>query len=47
MLAADAPALFRSRSLALDNNPRDWRGLFMASAFVVAARRPADSQSKP
>ena len=34
------PELFRARSIALESNPRDWRGLFMASAFVVVARRP-------
>lgn len=34
------PRLFRAASLALED-PRDWRGHFMASAFVLAARRPA------
>jgi SAM-dependent methyltransferase len=41
MVAEHAPNLFRTRSLEMDANPRDWRGLFMASAFVIAARRPA------
>ena len=34
------PRLFRAASLALED-PRDWRGHFMASAFILAARRPA------
>ena len=34
------PALFRAASVAMEN-PRDWRGHFMASAFIVAGRRPA------
>lgn len=40
MFASEVPELFRARSIALESNPRDWRGLFMASAFVIAARRP-------
>jgi SAM-dependent methyltransferase len=36
-----APDLFRRRSLALETDPRDWRGHFMASAFIVTGRRPA------
>jgi SAM-dependent methyltransferase len=32
------PDLFRRRSLAMEN-PEDWRGYFMASAFVVAGVR--------
>ena len=32
------PELFRQRSVAMEN-PTDWRGHFMASAFLVAARR--------
>lgn len=34
------PALFRARSLAMED-PRDWRGHFMASAFIVKGRRPS------
>jgi SAM-dependent methyltransferase len=41
MFGSEVPELFRARSIALESNPRDWRGLFMASAFVIAARRPA------
>jgi SAM-dependent methyltransferase len=33
-----APELFRQRSLAMEN-PEDWRGYFMASAFVVTGIR--------
>jgi hypothetical protein len=33
-----APDLFRRRSLAMEN-PEDWRGYFMASAFVVTGIR--------
>jgi SAM-dependent methyltransferase len=45
MVASQIPKLFRQRSLAMENNPRDWRGLFMASAFVIAARRPAGARA--
>jgi 2-polyprenyl-3-methyl-5-hydroxy-6-metoxy-1,4-benzoquinol methylase len=38
MLAATVPELFRRESLKLEN-PYDWRGYFMASAFLVAGRR--------
>jgi 2-polyprenyl-3-methyl-5-hydroxy-6-metoxy-1,4-benzoquinol methylase len=38
MLAATVPELFRRESLELEN-PDDWRGHFMASAFLVAGRR--------
>lgn len=40
MLEGTAPALFRRASLAMEN-PRDWRGHVMASAFVLVGRRPA------
>jgi SAM-dependent methyltransferase len=33
------PVAFRRESLALEKNPRDWRGLFMASAFLLVCRR--------
>lgn len=39
MLEADAPRLFREASIAMED-PEDWRGLVMASAFLVAGRRP-------
>jgi len=39
MLEKAAPTLFRRESLAREN-PLDWRGHFMASAFILFARRP-------
>ncbi len=39
MLEAEVPTLFRQQSLAMED-PRDWRGHFMASAFLVVGRRP-------
>ncbi len=33
------PAAFRRESLALEWNPHDWRGHFMASAFLLVAER--------
>lgn len=39
MLEAEAPRLFREASVAMED-PEDWRGLVMASAFLVAGRRP-------
>lgn len=33
---------FRAESIALENEPSNWRGLFLCSAFVVEARRPSD-----
>jgi hypothetical protein len=39
LLAAHAPQLFRAVSVAMESNPEDWRGLFMASAFFVVAKR--------
>jgi SAM-dependent methyltransferase len=38
MFEALFPELFRERSLAMEN-PEDWRGYFMASAFLVAGER--------
>lgn len=38
MFEAEMPSLFKRASLALEN-PRDWRGHFMASAFVLVGRR--------
>jgi SAM-dependent methyltransferase len=40
MVSSNAPALFRRSSVAMEQNPEDWRGLFMASAFFVVARAP-------
>lgn len=39
MLEAQVPALFRQQSLAMED-PQDWRGHFMASAFLVVGERP-------
>lgn len=39
MLESSLPRLFRQASLALEN-PRDWRGHFMASAFILVGRKP-------
>lgn len=39
MLEQAAPALFRRASVAMES-PHDWRGHFMASAFVLVGRRP-------
>jgi SAM-dependent methyltransferase len=38
MFERDFPALYREKSLALEN-PRDWRGYFLASAFVLCGTR--------
>jgi SAM-dependent methyltransferase len=38
MFEAQMPEVFRRASLALEN-PRDWRGYFMASAFLLSGRR--------
>ncbi|NDC79537.1 MAG: class I SAM-dependent methyltransferase [Chitinophagia bacterium] len=35
-------AAFREASIALENEPSGWRGLFLCSAFVVEARRPQE-----
>jgi 2-polyprenyl-3-methyl-5-hydroxy-6-metoxy-1,4-benzoquinol methylase len=34
------PKTFRARSVAMEN-PRDWRGHFLASAFIVKGRKPS------
>jgi SAM-dependent methyltransferase len=39
MLESAAPELFRRASLAMED-PHDWRGHFMASAFVLVGRKP-------
>lgn len=38
MLAAAAPEFFKAQSIAMEN-PQDWRGYFMASAFIVSGTR--------
>jgi SAM-dependent methyltransferase len=38
MFEAEVPELFRSASLAMED-PEDWRGYFMASAFLLVGRR--------
>jgi hypothetical protein len=38
MFEQAVPELFRRRSVAMED-PADWRGYFMASAFVVAGIR--------
>lgn len=33
---------FRRESIKLENEPSDWRGLFLCSAFLVEAQRPTE-----
>ena len=40
MFESQYPEMFRSLSLQMEENPLDWRGYFMASAFVVEAVKP-------
>jgi SAM-dependent methyltransferase len=39
MLESAVPAIFRRVSVAMED-PRDWRGHFMASAFILVGHRP-------
>lgn len=39
MVEGALPEVFRARSVAMEN-PRDWRGHFMASAFILKGRKP-------
>jgi SAM-dependent methyltransferase len=39
VVSGHVPRLFREVSLQMEDNPQDWRGLFMASAFFVVAQR--------
>jgi len=39
MVGGLVPKLDRDASIAMETDPEDWRGLFMASAFFVVARR--------
>ena len=41
MFEKDYPELFRTLSLEMERDPNDWRGYFMASAFIVEAVRKA------
>ena len=41
MFESSFPELFRTLSLEMERDPSDWRGHFMASAFVVEAVREA------
>jgi len=41
MFERDYPDLFRTLSLEMEKDPSDWRGYFMASAFVVEAVKEA------
>jgi 2-polyprenyl-3-methyl-5-hydroxy-6-metoxy-1,4-benzoquinol methylase len=36
-------AAFRADSIALENEPSSWRGLFLCSAFIVEAYRPLEA----
>ncbi len=38
MLESQMPEFFREQSLAMEN-PTDWRGYFMASAFIIVGRK--------
>lgn len=42
MLESRLPRTFRARSLALED-PRDWRGHFLASAFILKGTKPCQS----
>ncbi len=39
MFGSLVPQLFRQQSLAMEKSPEDWRGYFMASAFIISAIR--------
>jgi SAM-dependent methyltransferase len=41
MIGNQVPELFRRQSLAMEADPEDWRGYFMASAFILVGRRTA------
>jgi len=43
MIERTDPGAFRIQSIALENEPSDWRGLLLCSAYLVQARRPATS----
>jgi len=39
MFEREMPEIFRRQSVAMED-PRDWRGYFMASAFILCGKRP-------
>lgn len=39
MFECEYPRLFRDASLGMERDPHDWRGYFMASAFVIEAKK--------
>jgi len=44
-LQSENPDAFRRADVALEADSSGWRGMFLASAFVIHARRPATSSS--
>lgn len=48
LLEKELGQVFRDGSVAMENEPSGWRGLFLCSAYVVQARRPESTvpQSK-
>ena len=42
-LQSEDPDAFRRADVALEDDSSGWRGMFLASAFVIHARRPAES----
>lgn len=46
VLEAELGQEFRDGSLALENEPSGWRGLFLCSAFLVQATRPTQEVQK-
>ena len=44
-LQSEDPDAFRRADVALEDDSSGWRGMFLASAFVIHARRPATSSS--
>ena len=44
-LQSEDPGAFRRADVALEDDSSGWRGMFLASAFVIHARRPATSSS--
>ena len=44
-LQSEDPVAFRRADVALEDDSSGWRGMFLASAFVIHARRPTTSSS--
>ena len=44
-LQSEDPEAFRRADVALEDDSSGWRGMFLASAFVIHARRPTTSSS--